>query len=104
MKKLIDGLLYDTESAEEIASWSNGLSYSDFNHMDETLYRTESGRWFIHGGGGPKTKYRKPAAGGGVTGSEDIRALTDAEAFEWLQAKNNVSAAQEYFADRIEAA
>jgi hypothetical protein len=104
MQKLIDGKLYDTEQAEEIASWSNGLSYSDFNHMDESLYRTESGRWFIHGGGGPKTKYRKPAAGGGVSGSEDIRALSEDEAFQWLQRHNLVEEAQTYFADRIEPA
>ena len=31
MKKIINGILYNTETAKELAEWSNGLSSSDFS-------------------------------------------------------------------------
>jgi AmiR/NasT family two-component response regulator len=39
-----------------------------------------------------------------VTGSKDIRALSEDEAFQWLQEHNMVGQAQKHFADRIEPA
>ena len=106
MKKLIDGKLYDTDSAELIASvYPNGTQdQSNFRFLRERLYRTASGRWFIAGVGGAKTSYSQPAASGGVTGGEDIRAVTDKQAFAWLERHNCVEEAQDYFADRIEPA
>ena len=32
MKKIINGRLYDTETAKLIGSWSNGFSSSDFHY------------------------------------------------------------------------
>ena len=106
MKKLIDGKLYDTESADLIASvYPNGTQdQSNFHFLRERLYCTESGRYFIAGVGGPKTTYSQPAASGGVTGGEDIRAVTEEQAFAWCERHNAVDVAQEHFADRIEPA
>jgi hypothetical protein len=37
MKKVVDGKLYDSETAEKIHSWSNGLDSGDFSWCRETL-------------------------------------------------------------------
>ena len=56
MKKVINGALYDTETAKPLGkdSYSNPR---DFRHWVETLYRTKSGKYFLHGKGGAMTKY-----------------------------------------------
>ena len=56
MKKVINGALYDTETAKPLGkdSYSNPR---DFHHWKETLYRTKSGKYFLHGKGGAMTKY-----------------------------------------------
>ena len=106
MKKLIDSKLYDTDSAQLITSvYPNGTrDRSDFQFLKERLFQTKSGRYFIAGEGGPRTSYRQPAPAGGMTGGEDIRAVTEAEAYEWCQEHGAVDAALEHFEDYIEIA
>jgi len=103
MKAIIDGLRYDTDTAEEIAVHSNGLGPSDFHYLLETLYRTPNGRWFVHGEGGARTRYACPA-GDGRTRGRDIRPLRREEAMEWLEAHGKVKALEHHFADEIEEA
>ena len=38
MKKIVNGRLYDTDTAKMFGSWSNGLSSSDFHYCTEDLY------------------------------------------------------------------
>ena len=64
MKKIVNGLLYDTEKAEAVSKCE---TLSDI----ETLYRTKKGRYFLH--------RQCPD-----TNVETIRTITDEEAFEWL--------------------
>ncbi len=84
MRKIIDGLAYDTDKAESIHHWWNGHGQGDFHHLSETLYKTSSGRWFLKYDGGALTEYAEVCAGG-KTGSEGIRALQPEEALEWLE-------------------
>ena len=98
MKKVIDGKLYNTETAEEIANWSNSYGYSDFNHCKETLYRTKKGAWFIYGVGGALSRYNQ------AVGNAYIRALTPQKAQEWLELHDLVDELEEYFATSIEEA
>lgn len=58
MKKIIEGLLYDTETAEIILESTNHEDDAE-TMTTERLYRTESGRWFWHLAGGPKSIYAK---------------------------------------------
>jgi hypothetical protein len=101
MQKLIDGKLYDTDNAELVAGWSNIKDRSDFNYCREELYRTENGRFFIYGQGGARSKYSETTSSG-HTGGKDIRAVSEDQAFEWLQAKDQVEEALDLFGDRIE--
>jgi len=83
MKSIIDGKIYDTEKAEGVATWSNGYEPSDFDHRAETLYRTESGAYFLHGVGHANSPY----AGhyGNMRGlGEAIIVMDKQEACDWL--------------------
>lgn len=103
-KQIIDGMRYDTDAngTECIASWSNGLGANDFNHCYEDLYRTENGNWFIVGSGGPRSRYRKNNGNRGYRGSKNnIRPLTEDEAYEWLEKHQKTNIIEEFFSDRV---
>lgn len=57
MKKIIRGRQYDTEKAQRIGSWDNGMSGGDLDYMGETLYRKRTGEYFIEGRGGARSAY-----------------------------------------------
>ena len=83
MKKVIDGLVYNTATAQEIASYSY-LYANDFRHVDEALYKTKKGNYFLAGSGGPMSKYAV-SVGNSSTGSEGIIPLTEEGAREWCE-------------------
>ena len=84
MKRIIDGKTYNTETAEFIAEWSNGLGYSDFRNCEESLYKTKKGAFFIAGEGGAMSRWSRPC--GKMTGGGDgIRVLTTDEALAWCE-------------------
>jgi len=85
MKQIIEGKVYNTETAEELAGANAGLSTSDFGHWREALYRTKKGAYFIAGGGGPRTRWAVAARGGGTGGSAGIKAVSTDEAREWVE-------------------
>ena len=104
MKKLINGKMYNTETAEEIATWSNTYYSSDFHYCQETLYKTKKGAYFIFGKGGPLSPYAQPSGGTGRTGGSDIVAFSKEEAFAWLELHDLTEEAEEEFPDHIEEA
>jgi hypothetical protein len=103
MKKVIDGKLYNTETAEEIANWSNGLSYSDFNNCEESLFLTKKGAWFLQGEGGAMSKYSRPC-GDMTGGGSGFEVLTPDEAMKWLENHNGEEAIIKHFSDVLEEA
>ena len=80
MKKVIDGALYNTETAKEIGYWRNGSD--GFNWCKETLYRTKAGKYFLDGEGGANSKYSSQSRGTWYDG-ECIIPLTPTAAAEW---------------------
>ena len=96
MKKVINGKLYNTETAELIDNYSNGLSNRDFRNITEELYRKKNGEFFLYGYGGPLTKYRERC--GDMWGSgENIIPITEAEAKEWLETHSTTETYIEVF-------
>lgn len=85
MKKIINGKRYDTETAGLIGEWGNGLSHSDFNRCEESLYKKRTGEYFLYGKGGAMTKYSKPTGQNSWSGGEDINSLTIEDAKEWAE-------------------
>lgn len=57
MKKIVNGKIYDTATAERVGSWSSNRSTSDFSYCSEDLYRKRTGEFFLHGEGGATSKY-----------------------------------------------
>jgi hypothetical protein len=103
MKKVINAKVYNTETATKVHEWSNNLSYQDFNAIEETLYLTKKGRYFIEYFGGAATRYAT-TSGNMSSGSEGIKAITEKEAFDWLQEKEATEAIEKYFGEEIEEA
>lgn len=85
IKRVIDGKVYDTETAEQICDCgSHGYSSRDFKWHDTYLYRTKNGAFFLAGEGGPMTMWAQQS-GNGVGYGEGIRALSEAEAREYAE-------------------
>ena len=97
MKKIINGKKYDTETATNVAMWDNER-YRDFAHCREELYRKRTGEYFLHGPGGPMSKYRK-SDGNTTSGGEDIIPLTYDEAKEWGEKKLTADEYEEVFGE-----
>ncbi len=85
MKKVIQGARYDTSTAREIGSWSNGYYPGDLYHCTETLYQTKSGKYFLHGSGGPASKYSRQTGSNSWSGGEEIVPMSPAAAAKWAE-------------------
>lgn len=90
MKKIIRGKLYDTDTAQQLAETYN--YFGDFSDYEEELYRKRTGEYFLHGKGGPTSRYAEPC-GHGQSNGENIFPLSESEAREWAEA--NITA-EEY--------
>lgn len=85
MKKVINGKVYNTETATQIANWDNGVYGSDFNACDESLYVTKKGTYFVAGEGGALSRWSESCGSNGRQGGEGMEVLTKAEALEWCE-------------------
>ena len=90
MKKTINGKTYNTETAKELATWTNTIYSRDFNHYSETLYQRRDGSLFVYGVGGPESKYAK-WVGNGYSGGKDIQPVTKEEAIALVVERANGS-------------
>ena len=101
MKKVIDGSLYNTETARLIASDSYS-NPTDFNHWEEELYKTKKNNWFLVGSGGPSSRYSISVDLNSWAGSSgNIVPLSDREAMAWLERAGEDDLVLEHFADLV---
>lgn len=84
MKKIIEGKVYNTETAEEIGSFWNGLGGNDFRNLNESLYKTKKGAWFLYGQGGAMTRWSE-SNGNTTWGSSGIMVLSEESARRWCE-------------------
>lgn len=84
MRKVINGKLYDTDTARPIVNWSKGYT-TDFSYVSETLYRKRTGEYFVHGKGGPMSAYRETIGQSQWSGGEAIRPLDYDAARRWME-------------------
>ena len=73
MKKIICKVDYDTESSELIKKKSFG-NFGAADGYEESLYKTETGKYFLYVNGGPESIYPK----------EDIKRMSAEKAKIWL--------------------
>ena len=91
--------MYDTETAEEIAEWDNGILGNDFRACRETLYKKKKGEYFLCGSGGALSKYSVSCGNNSVCGSSDIIPLTKDEAKNWMETKGDPDAYTKEFGE-----
>ena len=75
MKKVICKVEYDTANSELIAKKTFG-EFGDEAGYEESLYKTQDGKFFLYTNGGEKSLYSK----------EDIKRMAKAKVDEWLAA------------------
>jgi hypothetical protein len=86
MKKIIDGIRYDTSSARLIGMAESTSPQSDFRYWREALYTGQrSGRFFLHGAGGPMSQWGKSQEDNTRTSGEGIRPLSPEQALAWCE-------------------
>lgn len=83
MKKIINGKLYDTDTARFIGSWANTGDYRSWSYVHEELYCKRTGEYFLYGEGGPMTQYSHSLGDNSWSGGEQIIPLSFAKAREW---------------------
>jgi len=105
MKKIINGVRYDSEKGIEIASADSGHYQGDLDWWEETLYKApRSERYFIIGEGGPRTHYSRRTSSNSWSGGSDLRPVEKDEALRWLE-ENKIEITDEiatYFSDMIQ--
>jgi hypothetical protein len=97
MKKIINGKMYNTETATFLLSHENGLGTRDFRNFWENLYRKKTGEFFLYGEGGPMTAYAKTYDGNSWSSGEDIIPLSIEEAKEWVEKNCSADDFEEIF-------
>jgi hypothetical protein len=95
MKRIMDGKMYDTETAKVVAtSYAVGVARNDFRYYEEELHLKKTGEYFLYGEGGPMSRYAQSCGDGYESGS-GIIPLTEAEAKKWAEQRLD---ADEYIA------
>ena len=84
MKKIIDGRMYDTDTAKLLTGWDNGLDCTSFDWLEEDLYLKRTGEYFIFGRGGAATRY-SDQCGRTYSAGWSITPVSDAEARVWCE-------------------
>jgi hypothetical protein len=98
MKKIINGKMYNTETATEIGENWNGYSPNDFKFIEEKLYLKQTGEFFIAGKGGPKTRYAVDC-GGSTSGSSKIFPISIQDAMSWVETHCEVETYEKIFGE-----
>lgn len=102
MKKIINGKVYDTATAQCVGEWSNPYTRRDFNWVEETLYRKRTGEFFIFGEGGPRSQYAKEVGTRQWSGGERIMPMSWDEAREWAEEKLSADEYEQLFGEVTE--
>lgn len=84
MKRIINGKIYNTETATLIGSHVHS-NRGDFHYEDTDLYVTKKGAFFVQGVGGAYSRWARPYGSNGMSGGSGIEAMTTAEALEWCE-------------------
>ena len=84
MKKIINGKMYNTETAKEVSYWSKG-AYMNFTYIGETLYRKRTGEYFLYGESGAAEKYAEKVGCNNWSEGKVIIPFTEDQAKEWLE-------------------
>lgn len=98
MKKVINGKVYNTETAQKVGEWDNGCYTNDFNYSSEDLYRKKTGEFFLRCEGGALSAYATRSGNSSGYG-EQITPMSYDEAKEWAEKRLTVDEYEEIFGE-----
>lgn len=75
---------YNLETAQYIGDNSSNLPHSDFRYFEETLYRQNTGEFFLAGEGGAMTRYNATTEDGSMCCGARSIPLTKRQAQAWV--------------------
>lgn len=84
MKKVISGVLCDTDTAKVLGEYEHEHK-SSFHWYTERLYRTKSGKYFLHGEGHAASPYAKKVAQSEWAPGEAIKLIPPEVARLWAE-------------------
>lgn len=102
MKKIINGKMYDTNTATEVGSFSSPGGWRDFSHYEETLYRKRTGEFFLFGEGGAMTKYAVSKGQNTWSDGSKIIPLSYESARKWAEENLSAEKYEEIFGEVAE--
>jgi hypothetical protein len=103
VRKIIDGKIYDTDTAKQVGSYDNGLGRGDFRCVSESLYVTPKGNFFLDGEGGAMTIYGRPC-GNMTSGGSGLFPMSRDEALSWMEKHGDDTDIIDIFGDLVEEA
>lgn len=86
MKKVINGKVYDTNTATQIAYWESGSKTSP-SWYEETLFRKRNGEMFLFGRGYATSPYAQRNPDGNLSVGSAIRPISWEDAQLWAKDK-----------------
>lgn len=87
MKKLIDGKIYNTDTAYYVCDLpSCTYDRSNFKWHETGLYRTTKGRFFLAGEGGPMSMWAESVEHNAWRSGKGLQALSDEQARGHMEA------------------
>lgn len=98
MQKIIKGRKYNTDTAQEVCGYSNGLPWGDFDWVQETLYVKRTGEYFLHGKGGARSKYAV-LDGDFMGGGSEIIPLSEKEAQSFVEENGDTETYEKFFGE-----
>lgn len=84
MKKVVQGVLCDTDTAKMLGEYEHDCK-SSFHWYVERLYRTKSGKYFIHGEGHAASPYARKVAQSEWAPGETIKLMPPEAARQWAE-------------------
>ena len=104
MRKTINGKVYDTETATEVARYWNRYTSRDHRYCSEELYITKKNNWFLAFEGGALSIWGKRGLNNSIEPSSGISVLTPKEALLWMEEHGAEDEIEQYFGDQVEEA
>lgn len=98
MRDIINGKMYNTDTAELVATYYNICTSSNVEFFREELYRKKNGEWFLHGEGNAMSAYAT-VQGNNSGWGEKIIPYTDSEARKWAETYADVDTYIKYFGE-----
>lgn len=85
MKKIINGKMYNTETAKALGTAYGNAPANSYEYWEETLFQKKNGEYFLHGHGGPASQYAKCIDMNTWSGGDKFTPLTEMEAMKWAE-------------------